>query len=61
MGFLIPSNSKIIFEKILLNGSLLPTKKIKEYENKFYDKVIKNTLANIFNEVKLNRYFKNLF
>jgi hypothetical protein len=61
IGFLIPSNSKIIFEKILLDGSLLPTKKIKEYENKFYDKVIKNTLANIFNEVKLNRYFKNLF
>ena len=60
IGFLIPSNSKVIFKKILLDGIQLSTEKTKEYENKFQNNVIKNSSANIFNENKINKYFKNL-
>jgi hypothetical protein len=60
MGFLIPSNSKVIFQKILLNGSELSIKKTKEYENKFEDEVVQNYFFNIFYERKINK-FLNFF
>ena len=60
MGFLIPSISKVIFQKIVLNGSELSIKKIKEYENKYEDEVVQNYLFNIFNEQKINK-FLNFF
>ena len=56
-----PSNSKIIFEKFSLDGIELSAKKTKEYEDEFEDKVIQDSLANIFKEEKINAYFKNLF
>jgi len=60
IGFLIPSTAQITFEKFLLNEKVLQAKKTKEYENKFQNRVITNSLANIFNQNKINKYFKNL-
>tara|TARA_B110000971_G_scaffold122433_1_gene125363 strand:- start:326 stop:1660 length:1335 start_codon:yes stop_codon:yes gene_type:complete len=59
-GHLIPSINKVTFEKILLDGNTLSTEKIKDYEKIFDDEVIRKSLKNIFNENKLNKYFKNL-
>jgi hypothetical protein len=59
-GYLIPSINKVTFEKILLDGNTLSTEKIKDYEKIFDDEVIRKSLKNIFNENKLNKYFKNL-
>ena len=59
-GYLIPSINKVTFERILLDGNTLSTKKIKDYEKIFDDEVIRKSLKNIFNENKLNKYFKNL-
>ena len=60
-GFLIPSNSNIIFEEFSINGIELSAKKVKEYENKFEDELIQNYLGNIFSENKIDKYFKSLF
>ena len=60
-GLLIPSSKKVIFENFLLDERKLSVKKTKEYESKFQDKVIKGSLANIFSEEKLNKYFISLF
>ena len=60
-GVLIPSNSKVIFEKFMINGTKLSVKKTKEYESEFKDKIIQNSLANIFSEKKIDKYLKNLF
>jgi hypothetical protein len=60
-GLLIPSNSEVIFENILIDGSKLPTKQVKKYENLFNKKIIQNSLVNIFSENKINKYLKNLF
>ena len=60
-GFLIPSNSKVIFEKFIIDGKGLSNEKIKDFENKFSDNVIQNSLVNIFQKNKIDKYFKNLF
>ena len=60
-GFMIPSSSKIIFEKILFDKKIFTVKKIREYENKFKSEVINNSLNNIFNEKKINNFFKKNF
>jgi hypothetical protein len=59
-GFLTPSNSKAIFKKFVLNGSVLSIKKTKEYQNKFRDEIVQDSLLNIFNEKKINKFLKNL-
>ena len=61
IGFIIPSTSKVIFEKVLIEGKELSTIKVKEYENIFEDKLVQDSLANIFNKIKIDKYFKNLF
>jgi len=60
LGFIIPSNSKIIFEKMSLDNNEYSTEEIKNYEKQFANEVIQNSLKNIFNDSKLNQYFKNL-
>jgi len=60
IGFLTLSNSKIFFEKFLLDGNKLSVKKTKKYENKFQNELIRDSLSNIFNEDKMERFFKNL-
>ena len=59
-GLIIPSNSKVIFEKFYINDNKLSVEKIEDYENKFKEEVIQKSLKNIFNENKLNKYFNSL-
>ena len=59
-GYIIPTNEKVVFQNFLLNNSSVSDKKIKVYEDKFEKEVIQKSLKNIFNEKKLNKYFKNL-
>ena len=61
IGFLIPSNSKVIFQKFILDGNELSTKETKVYQSKFEDEVVQDSLANIFNESRMNRFLENLF
>ena len=61
IGFLIPSNSKVIFQKFILDGNKLSTKETKVYQSKFEDEVVQDSLANIFNENRINRFLENLF
>ena len=58
-GFLIPSSSKVTFEKIIFGEEIFTEKKIKNYEKKFKSEVINNSIINIFNEIKINNFFKN--
>ena len=60
-GLLIPSVSKIIFEEIILEGKKLSIKKVKEHESRFQNELAQNSLSNIFNENKIEKYLKNLF
>jgi len=60
-GILIPSNSKIIFKNFLIDGNKITGERMKEYENKFKDELIQDSISNIFNESKIEKYFKNLF
>ena len=60
IGYLIPSTSKVIFEKIILEGEKLSIRQTKEYENRFENELVKDSLVNIFNESKIEKYFKNL-
>ena len=57
-GFLIPSSSKFIFESIIFGEEIFTAKKVKNYENKFNNEVINNSIQNIFNEIKVNNFFK---
>ena len=57
-GLLIPSSSKFIFERIIFGEEIFTAKKVKNYENKFNDKVIDNSIKNIFDEIKVNNFFK---
>jgi hypothetical protein len=59
-GYIVPSNEKVVFQKFLLNNSLIPVGKTKDYEDKFKKEVVQKSLINIFNEKKLNKYFKGL-
>lgn len=58
-GFLIPSSSKVTFEKIIFGEEIFTEKKIEIYENKFKSEVINNSIINIFNETKINNFFKS--
>ena len=58
-GFIIPSVSKVTFEKMLLNNKDYAAEKIKNYEKKFENEVIQNLLSNIFNDSKMSDFFKN--
>jgi hypothetical protein len=61
IGLLVPSSSKVIFEKILIEGKEQSAKKTKEYENIFKDKFIQGYSGNFFNEDKIDKYLKDLF
>ena len=58
-GFLIPSSSKVTFEKIIFGEEIFTEKKIENYEKKFKSEVNNNSIINIFNETKINNFFKN--
>ena len=58
-GFFVPSSSKVFFEKISLDDNFFTEKEIKKYEKQFIDEVILNSINNIFDELKLNKYFNS--
>ena len=58
-GHLIPSSLKINFERITFEKEIFTAKKVKNYEEKFENEVVRNSLENIFNEVKINNFFKS--
>ena len=60
-GFIIPHNSKIIFEKLSIDENEVSVKKVKEYQKKLEDELVQDSLENIFNENKINEYLKSLF
>jgi len=60
IGFMIPSNSKIVFESISIDGSKISPKKTKDYQKQFQSDLIQGALVNIFNEIKINRFFRSL-
>ena len=60
-GSVIPATSKVVFVNFLLDGKELSGKRIKGYEKKFEDEIIQNSLVNIFNISKIDKYLKNLF
>jgi|TARA_B110000285_G_C15104940_1_gene607396 hypothetical protein len=61
IGLLVPSSSKVIFEKFLIDGKEQSAKKTKEYENIFKDKFTQDYSENFFNEDKIDKYLKDLF
>lgn len=58
-GFIIPSSLKVNFKKIIFKSEIFTEDKIKKYEKKFKKEVIINSVGNIFDEIKLNNFFKN--
>lgn len=58
-GFIIPYTSNVTFEKILLDEKILKAEETKQYEKKFKNEVVDNSLSNIFNKSKINNFFKN--
>ena len=58
-GFIVPSISKVFFEKILFDKKYYKEEKIKNYEEKFKNQVIQKSLSNIFNDSKINNFFNN--
>ena len=57
-GHITPFYSKINFEKIVFDDEILTQEKLKNYENSFNNKIINGSLDNIFNEKKINNFFK---
>jgi len=57
-GYIIPSTTKVIFDKITFDEEFFTDKKIKNYEEKFKKEVIRSSLSNIFNEKKIKNFFK---
>ena len=58
-GFIIPLTSKVVFKQILFDKENYNEKKIKNFEEKFMNDVIKKSLSNIFNDSKINNFFNN--
>ena len=57
-GSLVPSSSKVNFEKIIFKNKIFTKGKVKKYEKKFKNEVIQNSSINIFNEIKINNFFE---
>jgi len=60
-GFLIPLKSKVVFEKLSYNNKNYSGEQIKNYQEKFENEIVLDSISNIFDELKLNRYFKKYF
>jgi len=58
-GYVTPSISKVTFSKIIFDEENFTEKKIKNYEEKFKNEVVRGSLSNIFNEKKIMSFFKN--
>ena len=58
-GFVIPSTSRIVFEKISLDNEAYTQKEIISFEKKFKKEVTQKSLSSIFDETKMNNFFNN--
>jgi hypothetical protein len=58
-GFIVPSTSKVVFEKVLFDKEDYKEEKIRNFEEKFKNEVIQKSLSNIFNDSKINNFFNN--
>ena len=58
-GFIVPSNSKIVFKKIVFDKEDYTNEMIKNFEERLKNEVIQKSLSNIFNKVKMNNFFNN--
>jgi hypothetical protein len=58
-GFIVPSISKVVFEKLVFDKEDYKKEKIKNYEEKFMIEVVQKSLSNIFNNSKMNNFFNN--
>ena len=58
-GFIVPSTSKVVFQKLLFDNENYKEKKIKNAEEKFKNEVIQKSLSNIFNNLKINNFFNS--
>jgi hypothetical protein len=57
-GSVIPFSSEIIFDQIVFDNEIFTGKKTKKYEEKFKNEVVNSSLNNIFNNTKINNFFK---
>ena len=58
-GFMVPSISRVFFEKLSINDEDYKEEEIKIFESKFKNEITKESLSNIFNEKKINNFFNN--
>ena len=58
-GFIVPSTSKVVFEKIVFDKEDYTPIKIRNTEERLKNEVIQKSLSNIFNDVKMNNFFNN--
>ena len=58
-GFIVPSASKVVFERLLFDKEDYKGEKIKNSEEQFENEVIQKSLSNIFNHSKINNFFNN--
>ena len=60
IGYLIPFESKIIFNQISLDNVEYSIDQIEELETKFNKEVIEKSLDNLFEKAKLDNFFKSI-
>ena len=58
-GFIVPSTSKVVFEKLLFDKEDYTKERIKNSEEKFKNEVIQKSLINIFDDSKINNFFND--
>ena len=58
-GFIVPSTSKVVFEKVLFDKENYKQNEINNFEEKFKKEVVQKSISNIFNELKMNNFFNN--
>ena len=58
-GFIVPSTSKVVFEKIVFDKEDYTPIKIRNTEERLKNEVIQKSISNIFNDAKMNNFFNN--
>ena len=59
-GFLVPESNKVIFSEIFQDEKILKDELIKKYEDNFSKNIIKNSLQNIFNYSRIDKFLKSI-
>jgi len=59
LGTLIVSSAKVAFKEVIIDKQVFEEKKIKYYEEEFQNKVINESLSNIFDNKKIENYLQN--